>query len=129
LVVPKRFWAMANYSHFVRSGWKRIQIDGLSFVNTGFINPEGNGFAIVVLNPTAKPQSAADDFGSWTITGEIKAYRTDQYMDLASVTPPVKESPHRFTVILPPMSVTTFTGELWYGITQPKPHVKPGRAR
>jgi glucuronoarabinoxylan endo-1,4-beta-xylanase len=129
LVVPKRFWTMANYSHFVRPGWKRIQIDGLSFVNTGFINPEGNGFAIVVLNPTAKPQPAAYDFGNWTITGEIKAYRTDQYLDLASVTPPMKESPHRLTATLPPMSVTTFTGELWHGITQPKPYVNPGRAR
>jgi O-glycosyl hydrolase len=69
------------------------------------------------------------DFGNWTVTGEVKAYRTDQSTDLASVTPPVKESPHRFTATLPPMSVTTFTGQLSHGITQPKPYVKPGRAR
>jgi glucuronoarabinoxylan endo-1,4-beta-xylanase len=129
LIVPKRFWAMANYSHFVRPGWKRIQIDGVGFVNAGFINPEGNGFAIVALNPTAKPQPVTYDFGNGTISDEIKAYRTDQDMNLASVTPPEKESSHRFTTTLPPMSVTTFTGELWHGITQPKPYEKPGKAR
>jgi O-glycosyl hydrolase len=132
LVVPKRFWAMANYSHFVRPGWKRIQIDGLSFVNTGFINPEGNGFAIVVLNPTAKPQTAAYDFGNWTI-GAVEAYCTtdklDLYHDQGHHVVPLATQPHRFTATVPPMSVTTFTGKLWHGITKPEPQVKPGAAR
>jgi O-glycosyl hydrolase len=132
LVVPKRFWTMANYSHFVRQGWKRIKIDGLGFVNTGFINPEANGFAIVVLNPTVKPQSAAYDFGNWTI-GAVEAFCTtdklDLYHDQGHHVVPVATQPHRFTVTLPPRSVTTFTGELSHGIIQPKPYVKLGRGK
>jgi glucuronoarabinoxylan endo-1,4-beta-xylanase len=120
LVVPKRFWAMANYSHFVRPGWKRIQLDGLSFVNTGFINPEGNGFAIVVLNPTVKPQSAVYDFGDWTISA-IETFCTtdtlDLYHDQAHHVVPLATQPHRFTATLPPRSVTTVIGDL----AQPKP--------
>jgi O-glycosyl hydrolase len=124
LVVPKRFWAMANYSHFVRPGWKRIQIDGLSFINTGFINPKGNGFALVVLNPTTKPQTAAYDFSNWTI-GAIEAFCTmdklNLYHDQGHHVVPLTAQPHRFTATLPPRSVTTFTGELWHEITPPKP--------
>jgi glucuronoarabinoxylan endo-1,4-beta-xylanase len=116
LVVPKRFWAMANYSHFVRPGWKRMQIVGSRLANTGFVSPAGNGFAIVVLNASAQPKPVAYDFGNWTITGEIKAYRTDQHNDLSMVTSPLKESPHQFSTTLPPMSVTTFAGVL----AQPK---------
>jgi glucuronoarabinoxylan endo-1,4-beta-xylanase len=132
LVVPKRFWAMANYSHFVRPGWKRIQIDGLSFVNAGFINTEGNGFAIVVLNPTVKPQSAVYDFGNWTIAA-VEAFCTtdklDLYHDQGHHVVPLATQPHRFTATLPPRSVTTFTGELWHGIIKQKPYAKPGRVR
>ncbi len=110
LVVPKRFWTMANYSHFVRPGWKLIQIDGIGLVNTGFVNPEGNGFIIVVLNPNTTPHHATYDFGNWAI-GTVDAYATTTDLNLGRVPPPTLQS-HRFNATLLPMSVTTFVGKV-----------------
>jgi O-glycosyl hydrolase len=110
LVVPKRFWAMANYSHFVGPEWKLIRIDGAGFDNTAFVNPKNNSFAVIVVNSSEKPQTAAYDFGDWTI-GAVGAFATTADLNLARTEPPVTQ-PHRFNATLSPMSVTTFVGEL-----------------
>jgi glucuronoarabinoxylan endo-1,4-beta-xylanase len=110
LVVPKRFWTMANYSHFVRPGWKLMQVDGIGFANTGFVNPVGDAFVIVALNPSANPQPTTYDFGNRTI-GAVEAFSTANNMDLAPAPPPATQ-PHQFSTTLPPMSVTTFVGRL-----------------
>jgi O-glycosyl hydrolase len=136
LVVPKRFWAMANYSHFVRPGWRLMQIDGDQpgetpprgvttprsdrirteldggFGNTGFVNPEGDGFVIVALNAIASQRPATYDFGNRTIDA-VEAFSTTRELNLASVAPPAMQA-HRFSASLPPMSVTTFVGKLSY---------------
>ena len=110
LVVPKRFWTMANYSHFVRPGWKLMQVDGIGFANTGFVNPVGDAFVIVALNPSANSQPTTYLFGNWTI-GPVEAFSTTNNMDLA-LAPPPSTQPHQFSTMLPPMSVTTFVGRL-----------------
>ena len=110
LVVPKRFWAMANYSRFVRPGWKLIGIDGIGYANTGFVDPKGDGFVIVALNPSEKPQPTVYDFGQKTI-GNVEAFATTAELDLARIAPPETHL-HGFTVTLLPRSVTTFVGTL-----------------
>jgi glucuronoarabinoxylan endo-1,4-beta-xylanase len=110
LVVPKRFWAMANYSHFIRPGWKRIQIDGLGFANSAFISPEGDRFAIVALNASLMPRPALYYFGAWRISS-VQAHLTSQDSDL-SPTFVTKVEPNHFEMNLPPRSVTTITGRL-----------------
>jgi glucuronoarabinoxylan endo-1,4-beta-xylanase len=110
LVVPKRFWAMANYSHFVRPGWKLMQIDGVGLANTGLVNPKGNGFVIVVLNPSMRLHHAIYDFGNRTI-GDVEAFATTTDLNLERVPPP-EIQPHRFNAALLPMSVTTFAGKV-----------------
>ena len=110
LVVPKRFWAMANYSHFVRPGWKLMQIDGVGPANTGFINPKGDSFVIVVVNPNTAPHHATYDFGNLAI-GAVEAYTTTADLDLGRVPPPPTET-HRLSATLLPMSVTTFVGKV-----------------
>jgi len=106
LVVPKRFWAMANYSHFLRPGRKLIGIDGAGFANTGFVNPKGNVFVVVALNPSAKPQPTVYVFGQQTIDN-VGAFATMAELDPARASPPATYS-HRFSATLPPMSVKTF---------------------
>ena len=119
LVVPKRFWALANYSQFVRPGWRVMKIDGslggapLSDTKTtGFVSPEGDGFVIVSVNPTDAALSVAYDFGRWTIGPAVESYCTSERFDLApdAVTPAC--AAHAFTASLPPGSVTTFRGGL-----------------
>jgi len=109
-VVPKRFWAMANYSHFVRPGWRRIEIEGLGYANTGFVGPENDQFAIIALNGLPSTRPATYDFGEWEI-GSVQAYCTSPDHDLALVEG-VEVASHSFSATLTPVSVTTFVGSL-----------------
>jgi O-glycosyl hydrolase len=110
LVVPKRFWAMANYSRFVRPGWKMIQIDGMGFDNTGFVSPDGGSFVVVAVNAGLNPQPVNYDFGGRTI-GAVKAFATTANLDLGEVSPPTA-APHGFGATLAARSVTAFVGTL-----------------
>ena len=110
LVAPKRFWCVANFSHFVRPGWRLMQIDGVGPASPGFVNPERDGFVIVVANPNATPHQAAYDFGNLAM-GPIEAYATTADRNLDRVPSPAIQS-HRFDATLPPMSVTTFVGKV-----------------
>jgi O-glycosyl hydrolase len=111
---PKRFWAMANYSQFVRPGWREIGIDGELphdvILNTGFVGPEGRRFVIVAVNLSLKPQAVHYGFGGKAI-GAVETRVTSETQDLTpGATPTVGQS--EFTATLPPQSVTTFTGAL-----------------
>lgn len=110
VVVPKRFWAFANYSRFVEAGWMRMGIEGLSFANSGFISPEGDRFVIVGHNAFPNGRPATYDFGDWRITS-IKTYRTSAREDLAEVDGTQLEGTS-FSATLAPFSVTTFSGTL-----------------
>ena len=112
LEVPKRFWAMANYSQFVRPGWRAIGIDGElphdAILNTAFVGPEGRRFVIIAVNLSAQPQAVHYGFGGNAI-GAVETRVTSETQDLApGATPTVGQS--EFTATLPPQSVTTFVG-------------------
>ncbi len=110
LIVPKRFWTMANYSHFVRPGWKLMRIDGAGPANTGFVDPAGDRFAILALNPASTAQRVVYDFGNRPL-GAIEAFATTASLNLGKAPPPKVQS-HRFDATLPPKSVTTFVGDM-----------------
>ncbi|MCX7011574.1 MAG: hypothetical protein NTW86_03235 [Candidatus Sumerlaeota bacterium] len=110
LVIPKRFWAFANYSRFVQPGWKRMQVEGLAFANTGFVSPQGDRFALVALNGSGRPRPARYDFGASTPM-DVETFRTSKEEDLASVSGARVEG-NALRVLLPPTSVTTFVGRL-----------------
>jgi len=111
LEVPKRFWAMANYSQFVRPGWKAVDADSVdSLLNTAFVGPEGKRFILVAVNFSDKPQAAHYSFDGWKI-GAVEAHVTNEMLNLAPGAPPaVGQS--EFAATLPPQSVTTFVGTL-----------------
>jgi glucuronoarabinoxylan endo-1,4-beta-xylanase len=113
LVVPKRFWTMANYSHFVRPGWKLMQIDGGGLANTGFLNPAGDRFVIVAVNPNTASHHVTYEFSDVRI-GSVEAYATTSDLNLGRVPPPALQS-GRLNGELLPMSVTTFVGEVEHG--------------
>ncbi len=110
LVIPKRFWAFSNFSHFVRPGWRRVDIQGLAFANAAFVSPDEREFAIVALNASGNWRPARYDFGNYNVK-EVSTYRTSADSDLASVDSPTAQQ-HSFTTTIAPMSVTTFIGEL-----------------
>lgn len=119
LVIPKRFWAMANYSQFVRPGWKVIQVDGsLEGIplkdtgTTGFISPAGDSFIIVALNPGNGTKEITYNFGNWSIGPAVDSYCTSNDFDLSPNVVSLNKTTHQFIASLPPMSVTTFNGKL-----------------
>jgi glucuronoarabinoxylan endo-1,4-beta-xylanase len=110
LVVPKRFWAMANYSRFVRPGWKRIGVEGSALPSSAFVSPDGDRLAIVAINPGGKERSASYDLGHWAVSS-VETYTTSSTADLKSsaVQPGEQRS---LAVTLPPRSITTIVGKL-----------------
>jgi len=113
LVVPKRLWAIANYSRFARPGWKLMDIEGPNYEHTGFVSSDGKSFAIVAVNPMdsrVRPISVHYGFGARSVR-DVEAHVTSATQDLASV-PVHGAGPHGFTAELPPQSITTFSGGL-----------------
>ncbi len=106
LQIPKRFWALANYSAFVRPGWKRIALDGAGPESSAFISPQGDRYVIVAINEAARPRHAVYDFGIHALGG-VEAWATNNELNLAQVTAPQVEG-SRFSATLSPRSVTTF---------------------
>jgi O-glycosyl hydrolase len=109
LRVPKRLWAIANYSRFAHRGWKRVAVEG-SGVTTAFIDPEGGHFAVVAVNDTDHPTEVAYEFDA-KVTGEVEAFVTSAALDLGKVSPP-RAREHGFAATLVPRSITTFSGTL-----------------
>ena len=110
LVVPKRFWAMANYSRFVRPGWKRIRVDGLGFANSAFLSPEGDRFAIVAINASGNARPVTYHFGDCTVSA-VEAYTTTRDADLSPAAIPLRER-DTLPMTLALCSVTTIVGNL-----------------
>lgn len=119
LVVPKRFWAMAHYSRFVRPGWKRIRVDGLGFANAAFISPENDRFAIVALNASGNARPATYHFGDWS-PSSVEAYVTSRHADLSLASAQVGER-SALQITLVPGSITTMVGGLRRQDATPRP--------
>lgn len=110
LVIPKRFWVFANYSRFVRSGWRRVAVEGLGFANAAFVSPQGDRFAIVALNALPNQRPVTYDFRDWEVDS-VQAFCTSSEHDLAALEN-VEPGRHFFRSTLTPISVTTFVGKL-----------------
>lgn len=109
LRVPKRLWAIANYSRFVHRAWKRVAVEG-SGVNTAFIDPEGGRFAVVAVNDTDQPAEVAYELDA-KVAGDVETFVTSAALDLGKVSRPGARE-HGFVATLAPRSITTFSGTL-----------------
>lgn len=119
LIIPKRFWAMANYSQFVQPNWKVMKVEGrianvpLSETNTtGFVSPKRDSFVVVAVNPGDTGKKVTYNFDKWLIGPKVDSYCTSDNYDLAPNVVTLTKTDHHFTATLPPKSVTTFKGKL-----------------
>lgn len=111
LVIPKRLWAMANYSRFVRPGSKLMESQSDVLETSAFLNAAGDGFVIVAVNNTPQPRPAVYHFGGGDYTvAEVRAIATTSSLNLGNVRVP-ETLPHGFFTVLLPSSVTTFVGK------------------
>lgn len=110
LVVPKRYWAIANFSRFVHAGDKRIAVNGPGDNTVAFVSADGKTFTVVAINPFMQAVAVHFTFPKNSIAG-VKSYVTSPTMNLepVAVTGVVASG---FNGVVPAQSVTTFTGSL-----------------
>lgn len=103
----KRFWAMGNWSRFVRPGSVMHPVSGApaGVRLAAFATP--TGWSVVAMNDGAAPASTTLDFPGGPLRPD-GAYRTSAGEDLASVGDAFEWGSHTFSIDLAPQSVTTF---------------------
>jgi O-glycosyl hydrolase len=110
VTVPKRLYALGQYSRFIRPGWSRIDAPASPAANvylSAFKSPAGDQIALVGINTGTSQATFAltIDAGSF---GALTSYRTSASEDIASVgTVPAGAT---VNVTLAPSSVTTLVG-------------------
>ena len=107
----KRFYAIGNWSRFVRPGWVRIAATVNPQTNvfvTAFKDPSSGSFAIVAINSSGGSTSQTFNLTGLTASA-VTPWTTSSSMNLASQSS-VSISGNAFTYSLPSTSVTTFVG-------------------
>jgi glucuronoarabinoxylan endo-1,4-beta-xylanase len=110
-VWTKRFWAMGNYSRFVRPGYMRVSTSGTApsgVLISAYTNPADGTVAVVAINknPSVTPVSLfISDPAPCTVTPWVTSD-----IDNLAAKPPITVADARFTASLDANSVTTFVG-------------------
>jgi glucuronoarabinoxylan endo-1,4-beta-xylanase len=106
--LTKRFWAVGNYSRFVRPGWVDIGATNDGSVSiSAFKDPASNRFAIVAVNQGNAVPETFNLQGS--VAGTVTPWVTSADFDLAQQSDLAVDG-SSFTADLPAQSVTTFVG-------------------
>ncbi|MFF6883626.1 RICIN domain-containing protein [Streptomyces sp. NPDC012421] len=73
----KKYWAMANYTKFVRPGARVINTDNAD--TFAALRPAGQGAVVVHTNPTGEPQRLTLNLGGFQTVGSgaVQRYTTD----------------------------------------------------
>jgi O-glycosyl hydrolase len=110
VTVPKRLYALGQYSRFVRPNW--VRVDTAANPATGvylsaFKNPAGDQIAVVAINTGTSqvPLALTIDAGRF---GALTSYRTSASENIANVGTVTAGATANVT--LAPSSVTTFVG-------------------
>ncbi|RSS35860.1 RICIN domain-containing protein, partial [Streptomyces sp. WAC08241] len=103
----KKYWAMANYTRFVRPGARVINTDNAD--TFAALRPAGRGTVVVHTNPTGEPQRLTLNLAGFQNvgTGAVQRYTTDGTKNLqreSDLTPAGKT----LTATVGAGSVTTF---------------------
>jgi O-glycosyl hydrolase len=109
IITPKMFWGFGNYSRFIRPGYQRIELDGLSqnyegLVGSAFASPDGKQLVIVYANSGATPAT--------TRLSPASGNFTRQQLHLTSDTPgddlrPLPEAAAGTPFTIPAKSIVT----------------------
>jgi glucuronoarabinoxylan endo-1,4-beta-xylanase len=108
----KRFFALGNFSKFVRPGFVRVGTIGgpSSTMVTAFKDPAGGTFAIVAINPGAANVPFAVAL-SGANAASVTPWVTSAQLDLAAQNK-ITVTEGRFSTMLPASSITTFVSAM-----------------
>jgi glucuronoarabinoxylan endo-1,4-beta-xylanase len=108
--VAQRFYAVGNWSKFVRSGWVRIDATTnpqAGVYVTAFKDPSADGFAIVAINTTANPVNVDFTLSGFPSVTSVTPTLTSASANLADQAN-ANVSGGAFSYSLPATSVVTF---------------------
>lgn len=103
--LTKKFYAMSNYSKFIRPGYKLIAIDDAN--SLAAYDPATGTTVIVTTNGSATDQDVTFDLSKFaSIAGSVAPYRTSAAEDLARLDD-ISIAGHSFTATAKANSITT----------------------
>ncbi|MGW6912923.1 RICIN domain-containing protein [Kitasatospora sp. NPDC054939] len=105
----RKYWAMANYTKFVRPGARMIGTD--SGDTLAALRPEGAGTVVVHTNPTGTAQTLTLDLAGFQRTGAgtpVERWTTDGTKDVRREADLTVTAAGTLTTTVGPGSVTTF---------------------
>jgi O-glycosyl hydrolase len=109
-VCTKRYYAMANYSRFIRPGYQIIGSDDSNALAA--YDPPSGTLVIVTTNDTEEDTYFTYDLSNFSGVGSstLQAYRTSDTEDLVPVASPLPEdiTPAGFRSYAPKESITTY---------------------
>jgi hypothetical protein len=115
--LTKRFWAVGNYSKFVRPGWVDIgATDDGGVLVSAYKDPVSGRFTIVAVNPGSAVTKTFNLHGF--VTRAVTPWVTSADLDLAQQDD-IAVRGAGFTADLPAQSVTTFVGAAALDIGSP----------
>ncbi|MBI3882048.1 MAG: NPCBM/NEW2 domain-containing protein [Verrucomicrobia bacterium] len=107
---PKRLWAIANYSRFIRPGFVRLPVGGnapAGLLVSAFKSADGAQFVAVAVNDSDVPQTLTLQISGGGNVATLQPYVTSATQDLQPVAL-VTATNGIFTATLAPRSVTSF---------------------
>ena len=110
----KLLWAMAQYSRFVRPGWRVIKTSGQSqkgIYITTFADPSMRKFAAVVVNTTPVSTELEIGIKGASRLGPISAYRTSDSQD-SKLVATNRSANTSFSDSVTASSITTYYGNI-----------------
>ncbi|WP_121830994.1 ricin-type beta-trefoil lectin domain protein [Streptomyces sp. S1] len=124
----KKYWAMANYTRFVRPGARIINTDNADTLAA--LRPDGQGAVVVHTNPTGEPQRLTLNLAGFQNvgTGAVQRYTTDGTKNLqreSDLAPAGKT----LTATVGAGSVTTFVLPTTTGVNASDTAAPTGAAR
>ncbi|MFI8370548.1 RICIN domain-containing protein [Streptomyces sp. NPDC085466] len=124
----KKYWAMANYTKFVRPGARVINTDNAD--TFAALRPAGQGAVVVHTNPTGEPQRLTLNLGGFQTVGSgaVQRYTTDGTKNLHRESD-LTAAGKTLTVTVGAGSVTTFVLPAAKGVNVSDTTAPTGAAR
>ena len=108
LTPAKRYYALANYSRFIRPGATRISASGSgSLAVSAFRNPDGSVIVVALNSGTSSVSAAVTTPGTGLTSGAVTPYLTDNGHSIAAQ-PSIALNGGAFSATVPARSLVTF---------------------
>lgn len=110
IIIPKRYWTLANFSKYIKPGYQNISIQGgdKSFRASAFLKPDKSEIVIVMVNSDTVNHSFTTILPSNCSTEYlIKRIRTSKNENLSPLND-CYSSASKYSETVPALSVTTF---------------------